>query len=107
MGGFGSGRPRTRTSGTIEASRSLDIGKLNRMANPILAISVPSRLHSQLRAGSLRLSYRFRRVGREREAVEQTVPIEPLRRPKAIFPMPRGRQCTRVLSRGHAIVRLE
>ncbi len=86
MGGFGSGRPRTRTNGTIEASRSLDIGKLNRCdalvdgwkGNWLWSRDGKeiARIGLAMRNGSLGLSYRFRRVGGEWEPVEQTVPIQ-------------------------------
>ena len=85
MGGFGSGRPRTRTGGTVESVRALEISKLyhsgalldGRSCNWIWSYggNETARIGLSLRADTLRLSYRFRCSGGEWEPIEQAVPI--------------------------------
>ena len=85
MGGYGSGRPSTRTCGRVEDSRPLDIGKLRR--GGVLAEGWAGKYHWHLngkeiaqiclrmRPGVLLLNYSFSRGNGPKEAVEQSVPL--------------------------------
>ena len=86
MGGFGSGRTRTCTRGSVETERQLDIGELSR--NDVLREGWSgnyrwssggkelARIGVKMGGSSLHLSYRYRRNGDEWEPVDQHIPIE-------------------------------
>lgn len=86
MGGFGSGRPRTRSLGRVETIRALEIGKLNRCGalrdgwsgSWIWSNNAKetARIGMHMRAPSLHLNYKFRRDGGEWELVDQRISIE-------------------------------
>jgi hypothetical protein len=85
MGGFNSGRRRTRTTGAIECARSIDVGKLNRNGclvtgwagswqwtrdgNQVATIGLTAH------QGSLRLTYRWRLADNEWNDVDERVGI--------------------------------
>ena len=85
MGGYGSGRPRWRNCGTVEASRSLDVNKLNRAGylTPgragVWAWTVDGEqvawIGMRADETGVQLSYRYWRDGGEWLDVEQSAPI--------------------------------
>ena len=83
MGGFGSGRPKSKSCGIVESSRPLDIGKLKRAGvlkdgwsgswTWTLNGNEVGRIRLSMRHGSLTLNYNYRASGGDWEAVEQPV----------------------------------